>query len=108
MVTRRGRSKNGRIEVRLSLFEASNGRARLVGHEMIRGRMASIYTWTNNADTVMPETIRAWMADDDLRPLAMEAKLQELVPVFDKEPGTRTTVATYEYDPAIKVTLPTP
>ena len=76
--------------------------AKMVGHETVGGTPASVYTF--NADMMgMHMESKEWVSDKDHRPLKVESVTKGSV--ANQEVNQNTTV-TYEFDPAIKVTMP--
>ena len=77
---------------------------KLVGHETVGGTPASVYTF--DADMMgMHTTTKEWVSDKDHRPLKSESTTKGNV--AGQEVNQNVT-ATYDYDPAIKVTMPKP
>lgn len=76
------------------------------GQETINGVKASVYIITSKSLT---ETRTLWISDSDNRVLKMSRKIKGEMSVLNQK--TRIDMScetTYEYDPAIKVVLPSP
>ena len=80
----------------------------LVGHENVNGLGTSVYTFQTNA---MGLTVKAkvWISDQDNLPLK-EENHTEGETKLGASPGVkvdRDATVTFDYDPSIKITLPT-
>ena len=83
--------------------------AKMAGHETVNGVPATIYTFTSDMMGLHSES-KEWISDADHRPLKIEGMTKGTV----QSGGTtgagqsvnQKTSAVYEYDPAIKITLP--
>ncbi len=76
---------------------------KLVGHESISGTPTSVYTFS--ADMMgMHSTTKLWISDKDHRPLKAEGESKG--DQGGQQIDQQMTI-TFEYDPSIKVTLPT-
>lgn len=92
----------------LSLVLQMANNVRLVGHEPLNGTLTSIYAF-DALVMGMHASARVWVADNDGRPMKAEGEVNGEIR-FGARAGRRVhkhSVATYEYDPSIKVTMPT-
>lgn len=95
---------------RLSAMEAiqTASNVKMVGREDIGGTAASVYTFEVEI-MGMRSTSKLWVSDKDHLPLKREGESHGEVKL-GAEPGQKTnrsSTSTYDYDPSIKVTLPT-
>ena len=83
-------------------------RVRLVGHEPVNGVPASVYAF-DALVMGMHAAGKVWVADGDGRPLKAEGEVNGEVKLGGR--GSRRvhkhSVATYEYDPSIRIVMPT-
>ena len=77
---------------------------KLAGHETIGGNPTSIYTFTSDMMGMHSNT-KLWISDKDHRPVKAEGETK------GKQAGQQIdqmVAITFDYDPNIKITLPTP
>ena len=81
---------------------------KLTGHETVNGVAASVYTFDTDM-MGLHSVSKEWISDKDHRPLKMEGETKGQVQTGGAPGQTvdQKTSAVYEYDPSIKVTLPT-
>lgn len=80
---------------------------KLVGHETVDGVAASVYTYDTDM-MGLHSVSKEWISDKDHRPLKVEGETKGNLQTGG-QPGQAVdmkTLATFEYDPSIKVTLP--
>ncbi len=81
---------------------------KLLGHEDVNGTPATVYTFNTNT-LGLTSTSKVWLADKDHLPLKAERHTQGETKLAGGSPGVkvdRDGTVIYEYDPAIKITLP--
>ena len=82
---------------------------RFAGRDSVGGVPASIYA-VDALVLGMRVNARLWVADADRRPLRLEGEANGEIKFGGARPGHRvhrSAVVTYEYDPSIRVVLPT-
>ena len=82
---------------------------RLAGHDNVNGTPASIYA-VNALMLGMRVDGRVWIADADRRPLRVEGEVNGEAKLGSRTGGRRvhrSAVVTYDYDPSIRVVMPT-
>ncbi len=92
----------------LDLILQMAGNVRLTGRESVGGSPASVYVF-DALVMGMHASGKVWIADDSQRPLKAEGEVNGEVK-FGARAGRRVhkhSVAVYEYDPSIKITMPT-
>ena len=81
---------------------------KFVGHEKVNGTSASVYTF-KTAIMGLDSVAKIWISDADNRPLKSESETHGELKI-GSGPGRTTnkkSAITYEYDPSIKVVMPT-
>ena len=99
---------NLRLSVSLQAMTESAKDVKVVGHEVINGQAATIYTFTTNAMGIQANS-KLWISDKDALPLKAEedsvGTLNVGLDVGDPK-AHRHSEVTFDYDPSITVALP--
>ena len=85
------------------------------GHETVNGVASSCYKGEDDNEGVGPMTamhssVKIWISDQDHRPLRVEWNrrgTQKMDPQDAGKPFSQEVQVTYDYDPSIKISLPT-
>lgn len=91
----------------LEALIATSSDVKLVGHETLNGTPASIYTFKTTG-LGLDTAVKLWIADSTSLPLKSESATKGEMQV-GSSPGrevNRTSTVQFEYDPMLKITLP--
>ena len=97
-----------RMSISLQAITESAKDVKIVGHEVVDGQAATIYTFTTNAMGIQANS-KLWVSDKDALPLRAEEDSTGSLKVGTDEAdpkARRHSEITFNYDPSITIALP--
>ncbi len=99
--------QSARRSLSLDTLMESARDVKLIGHESVDGKPASVYGFTTELMGLATNT-KVWVSDENSRPLKAEADSHGELKIGARAGQKANThaVTAFDYDPAIKITLP--
>ena len=99
--------QSARRSLSLDTLMESAKDVKLIGHESVDGKPASVYGFTTELMGLATNT-KVWVSDENSRPLKAEADSHGELKIGARAGQKANThaVTAFDYDPAIKITLP--